>query len=479
MQQVPAVDEGFPLSFSAVDPLMHRLPHAADGPVLVPLRFFPLSPGRYPCKIFLTSKCDVRVYYIEGVVNEEQPEARFEFETPAFETLTQDIPINNKTKNEWKCQVTIEGKWFYGPSILHVGAGETVQYPLTFKPILECEIMGKLILQNEVDGMKYIFDIKGVGRKPIALENITVECQVGKITNKPIMVPSYTKTPLTYEVSSDLPIVWGIPQVTIHAGNSIPYILHVSPWKRGVFKGAISFSVKSREDDDFEEDTDQDRKSSFQESITEIAHSLDEGDSDDDVSNLRIWYDLEIHSSPGPPLDVIETKCTALDTTCIEIPLFNPKDRIICLDVKLTNAALNGFKEIILRPLECFNYVVQYTPAATGCIDESLIFQPEMAQEFWYLLKLTTELPKPTVMPKMKHDLGKYDTQIIPLVNPTHETLELQATNSNSENFVLDVNRGSSLIIPPHTTKEISVHFYPSALGRAGHKASINFHCAQ
>lgn len=39
--------------------------------------------------------------------------------------------------------------------------------------------------------------------------------------------------------------------------------------------------------------------------------------------------------------------------------------------------------------------------------------------------------------------LSRYVTQIIPLINPTHETLELQATNSNPENFVLDVNRSS------------------------------------
>lgn len=64
-----------------------------DGCFSVPLQFVPLTPGRYPCKILLTSKYDVRLYYIEGVVDHECPEARFKFETPAFETLTQNIPI--------------------------------------------------------------------------------------------------------------------------------------------------------------------------------------------------------------------------------------------------------------------------------------------------------------------------------------------------------------------------------------------------
>ncbi|XP_022363689.1 cilia- and flagella-associated protein 47 [Enhydra lutris kenyoni] len=452
----------------------------ADGSVLVPLRFVPLSPGRYPCKILLISRYDVRVYCIEGVVNEERPEAKFEFETPAFEALTQHIPVSNKTKNEWKCQVTIEGDWFFGPSILYVGPGETVQYPLTFKPILECEIMGRLTLQNEVDGMEYVFDIKGIGKKPLALEHITIDCQVGKTTNKPIMVPNYTKTIQTFKVTSDLPIVWGNPKITIDPDNAVPYILHVSPWKRGIFKGAISFFVKHRQDDDSQEDSDQDRGRvpSFQKSSSELFHQINEEDSDNSFSNFHVWYYLEIHSSPGPPVNIIKMKCLALESICMEIPLSNPKERIIHIDVQLSSAALNGLKQLTLHPLECMNYVVQYSPATTGCRDESIVFQPDVALEFWYLLRLTTELPKPVTIPEIQCDLGKYAIQIIPLVNPTHETLELQATNSNPENFVLDVNR-SSLTISPHSIKEISVHFFPSALGRTGHQVSITFCCTQ
>nr|XP_060492229.1 cilia- and flagella-associated protein 47 [Panthera onca] len=497
----------------------------ADGSILVPLRFVPLSAGRYPCKILLTSRYDVRVYCIEGIVNAEEPEARFEFETPAFEALTQNIPVNNKTKNEWKCQVTIEGEWFYGPSVLYVGAGETVQYPLTFRPILECEIMGRLIVQNEADGMEYVFDIKGIGKRPLALEHIIINCQVGEMTNKPIMVPNHTKTIQTFKVSSDLPMVWGNPVITIDPDSTIPYILHVLPWKRGIFKGAISFSVKRRQEDESQEEPDQDdnqvpsfqkslsqpspqnndedsgaislsvkrsqedesqeepdqhdiRVPSFQKSVSELSPQIDEEDQDDGASNIRVWYSLEIHSSPGPPVDIIEMKCSALESICIEIPLSNPKKRIIHLDVQLSNAALNGLKKLQLYPLECTKYVARYSPATPGCRDESIVFQPNVALEFWYLLRLTTELPKPTTIPEVQCDLGKCMAQMISLVNPTHETLELQATNSNPENFVLDVH-GSVLTIPPHSTKEVSVHFCPSALGRTGHQASIIFHCAQ
>ena len=72
---------------------------AADGSVPVPLQFVPINPGRYPCKILLTSKYDVRVYCIEGVEDEDYPDARFDFETPAFQALTQNIPIVSTKKN--------------------------------------------------------------------------------------------------------------------------------------------------------------------------------------------------------------------------------------------------------------------------------------------------------------------------------------------------------------------------------------------
>lgn len=39
----------------------------------------------------------MRVYVIEGIVNEEEPEAELLFKTPAFEPLTQHIPIVSET----------------------------------------------------------------------------------------------------------------------------------------------------------------------------------------------------------------------------------------------------------------------------------------------------------------------------------------------------------------------------------------------
>nr|KAF6491875.1 cilia and flagella associated protein 47 [Molossus molossus] len=404
-----------------------------DGCFPVSLQFSPRCPGRYPCKILLTSRYDVRLYYIEGVANDEHPEARFDFETPAFEALTQNIPIVNKTENEWKCQVTIEGECFYGPLNFSVGPGETAQYPLTFKPLLECEIMGKLTLQNKIDGMEHVFIMKGIGKSPAAFEHIIANCRLGIPEDRTIMVPNYTKNIVTFKVSSDLPIVWGKPHVTIEPDSMVPYVIHISSWKRGVFK---------------------------------------------DDSNVQVWFDLEIHIHPGKPVNTIEIRCISMESIWFEIPLRNARDNILQIEVLLSNPALSGIKNFTLNPEECIDYAVCYTPLATGYREESIIFQPDKILEFWYVLKFTVELPNPVTTPEMQCDLGKVVSQNFSVVNCTHETLKLEVKNTNPDHFTLDAYI-SPLTVPPYSMEKLHVQFRPSALGRVGHQASIIFSCAQ
>ncbi|NXO38375.1 CFA47 protein, partial [Locustella ochotensis] len=102
-----------------------------------PIKFTPKYPGSYHCQILLKSSSDIRVYEIECVVNAEQTDAQLEFLTPAFQAVTQEIPITNKSKEDWRFEAVLEGHCFHGPLVLNVPVGETVQYPLTFKPVAE------------------------------------------------------------------------------------------------------------------------------------------------------------------------------------------------------------------------------------------------------------------------------------------------------------------------------------------------------
>ncbi|KAM5291042.1 cilia- and flagella-associated protein 47 [Glossophaga mutica] len=459
-----------------------------DGSFVVSLRFTPIPPGRYPCQILLVSNYDVRLYYVEGVVADEYPAAGIKFETPTFQALTQKIPITNETKKECKYRVTIEGETFDGPPEVSVGPGETLQYPLTFKPVFEHEVMGKLIVENKIDGMEHIFALKGIGKRPVALEHIVANCKVGIREDRTIMVPNYAKEMVIYKVSSNLPILWGERHITIEPADRVPYVVHIRSLKSGIFKGKLAFFIKSSEDDDSDSESvpglDRDQQEIQDQAVvpvwktmSEIYQKLDEEDPGD-FRNLRVWYDLEIHIHPEGPVHVIEMECTALESVWFEIPLRNVKEISLHIQVIFSTPALSGLKEFVMNSQDCIDYAVCYIPSAIGCRSESIIFQPDKALEFWYLLKFTVELPKPTIMPEVQCDLGKYIIQTISLVNPTHETLKLQVRSSNPFNFVLE-NHRPPLIIPPHCTEEVPVRYRPSVLGRTGQQASIIFHCAQ
>ncbi|KAM5221377.1 cilia- and flagella-associated protein 47-like [Ctenodactylus gundi] len=328
----------------------------ADGFISFPLRFFPPGPGCYPCKILLTSKYDVLIFQVEVVVYKEHTETIVEFEAPAFEEVTQRIRI------------------------------------------------GKLIVKNEADGLEKVIILKGIGTKPPAFGSVVIHCKVGNVSNTSITVPNNYNSTITYEVSSDIPIVWGDSHITIEPVSSAPYVILVYPRKRGILQGTISFSLKDENDYDLQEETDEDKKFSSPK-LSALSPIFTAKDLDDELPNLRVWYQLEIHTSPKKPIKVIEIECVALESTCIEIPISNPSDETVRIDVKLSNSTLSGPKELVLNPLECVNYVVWYSSATIGCIEE------------------------------------RYVIQNVTLNNPTPETLTLNVTNSNPENYALDIQR--------------------------------------
>uniref|UniRef100_A0ABM5FY67 Cilia- and flagella-associated protein 47 n=1 Tax=Pogona vitticeps TaxID=103695 RepID=A0ABM5FY67_9SAUR len=446
--------------------------------VELPIKFIPKCPGRYPCQILLQSKYDVRLFRIECVVNTDTAEAELEFVTPAYQAVIQDIPITNMSQQDWKLNAIIKGCWFFGPPLIYVAPGETTSYTLTFKPTAECVTKGKLILQNEADGTSHIFLLKGTATKPLALDHIKIDCQVGRITEKVIMVPNFTKSELKYKVSSDLLIVGGDPTLTVEPGDTAAYTLNISPWKRGEFKGVIVFVAEDAEQQQNNLLQKTDGIQTSQKVPTVALQTVNAADTGQTC--CKVWFSLEIHSIPAPPEKTLAIKCTVLETTVIGIPITNPTNDILPLDVVLKDAAvLTGESKLVLQPKETFHYEVKYSPAVTGNSDGSIIFLSEKAGEFWYALKLNAQKLRPTTMPEVECELGKWVRQNIRLVNPTYEILELKPSNNNPAHFSLEIDPKDCVIVAPHSTAELPVQFCPSALGRTDHTARIIFTCPQ
>ncbi|XP_042314327.1 cilia- and flagella-associated protein 47 [Sceloporus undulatus] len=490
-----------------------------DDAVEVPMMFKPQYPGRYPCHILLQSRYDIRLFTVECVVNTDTAEAELEFVTPAYHAVTQDIPVTNMSQQYWKLEAIIKGCSFYGPSLIYVAPGETTPYTLMYKPTAEGETKGKLILQNKADGTDHVFLLKGIATKPLALDHIKIECQVRQITEKVIMVPNFTKNELKYKVSSDLLIVGGNPTLTVEPGDTAAYTLNISPWKRGELKGVIVFVAEEREQQPHRQKNLPQKTDGVHASQKLPTQELQTGNAANTENytgsiSLLVLLDLSVatinfYYCSEPPLwdgtqrgkvqhaakcgfrwryivhqhhqkKTLSVECTVLDTIVIGIPITNPTVDVLPLDVILIDAAvLSGEKKLVLQPKETFHYEVKYSPAVTGSSNGSVIFLSETFGEFWYALKLKAQKPQPTTMPEVECELGKWVRQYIPLVNPTHEILEVKPLNSNPGHFSMEIDGKTSLIVPPHSTAEVPVQFCPSSLGRTNHTARITFICSQ
>ncbi|KAM3935444.1 cilia- and flagella-associated protein 47 [Leptodactylus fuscus] len=452
--------------------------HDKEKGVLFPVKFVPEKPGRYTCKILLHSSHDVRVYMIECVVNPCSTETELEFITPACEALIQDIPISNMTQQDWKLKAILQGVRFYGPPFLHVPAGEIAQYSLMFKPTVECCSTGTLILQNETDGTEHIFGLRGIGQEPLALDHIVIDCQVRQITQKVLMVPNYTNDRLTFKVVSDIPIIGGSQTLTIKPGTSSPYTLSVSPWKRGLFQGIISFVAEDREQQYqcgnppvSADGTEAVQINGIQAANAGIAGGKEEP--------YKVWFSVEVNSIPAPPERTIDVTCSVLKTVGINIPITNPLMDTLHFHVLVNGDGITGDDVFSLQPRESFSYVAKFSPTKTGISNGSVIFQCDAFGEFWYNLKLTSQKPDSVKIPEVFCELGKWTRFFLPLVNPTQETFELNVINNNHEHFLVELDNTKPLLVSPNSTTKVPVQFCPSSLGNGSQTASITFKSPQ
>ncbi|XP_053790649.1 cilia- and flagella-associated protein 47 isoform X2 [Vidua chalybeata] len=445
-----------------------------------PIKFTPKRAGCYHCQILLKSSCDIRVYEIECVVNAEQADAQLEFLTPAYQTVTQEIPISNISSEDWRFEAVLEGQCFHGPPVINVPIGGTVPYPITFKPVAECVIMGRLILRNVTAGTQNIFSLKGIGKKPLPQDSIVVECQVGKVAHKILWVHNYTKKMLKYKVYSNLSMLSGAPDITVNPEDTAAYTLSISPCRRGVFQGVISFVAQDEDQQQPQGSSSPQRtygKKALQKKPVRIPPALDADNIEGSSTICKVWFSLKIYSTPAAAERTIDVDCRALDTVGINIPITNPTNKVLKMSVLLDHPSLFGEKSFILKPKQTFSYHLQFSAAAVGSFAGSVMFQSDMIGEFWYALKFNVEKPSPAGLPDIGCELGKWAYIHIPLANPTHETLVLQMVNSDPSHFAVETDPKQPLMIPPHSTTQLPVRFCPSALGRRNHKATITFKC--
>ncbi|XP_052808119.1 cilia- and flagella-associated protein 47-like isoform X2 [Mya arenaria] len=435
-----------------------------QGHLDIPVRFRAEEPGHYPCEIVLRGTDDVRVFQIECTVNPEGSTAEITFTAPVHQNVTQEIPLVNMTNNDWPLKAHITGTGFHGPRTILAKAFQTTRYPLVFRPQNENPVAGRLVLMNTEDGTEHVFQLNGSAEKPLALEHIILKSQVLKTLTYDLKIPNVTHKKLCYRVESDLPIVSGDMSVTVLPGKQAIYRMNVAPIRRGVFKGVIAFIAGKNPVVEVDSDGDE---------------MPDEDDETRQFYGYRVWYAIEIHVKPAPPERIIEVTCACQKKQLLEVIVRNPTQNDVTLEATIEGRDLTGAPSITLPAGSKDVYMLQYAPAVIGQTKGSLIFYHELVGEFWYMLKLMADSPSQTTLPHMECELGRWTKQNIVLENPTEEMLELIPTISNTNNFCLERDNERPIVLAPHSSLEVPLHFMPSTLGEGDHLAKITFFSEQ
>ncbi|KAJ3074529.1 Cilia- and flagella-associated protein 47 [Podochytrium sp. JEL0797] len=348
---------------------------------------------------------NVRMFKIHGVAISEGSKADLEFQTPARQTLSQEIPIVNKTDEDWSIKATIEGTHFSGTSSITAKSRQTSFYTLSFCPNKAGETSGLLTLSNMQTAQKYIYHLRGIGQEPLPEESREIECIARETVTESFLLHNSTDQDIEYDVLTDLPNFATNPTLVVPARSTTRHSIQFRPIKVGTHLQLVTF-----------------------------VNRLDQS---------YIWFILSLQVQPSPCIEVVSMKTTARTAVVADIVIVNPFEKEMVYQVGIVGEGLVGDKEIRIQANSEETYLLTYAPLLGKKSTGSLIFNNDEIGEFWYELNLEAMEPAPTIVPALSAPLGKCAIQSLFLANPINSEVTIQLVLSNTQDF--------QLIPPPPT----------------------------
>jgi hypothetical protein len=400
-----------------------------DGTLQV--EFKPQEAGTYTCRILLRSQFDVRMIEFEGKAISSGYRASLEFSVPARQSITQDIPLVNRTPNQdWVIQADLRGSYFSGPREVKVPRGSTVNYQLTFSPSWVCDISGELILSNPVTDDKMTFALRGTAEEPLAADHVVVDCKARQIVEYPLRV---TELPLLqgqqksannaiFDVEMDLPFLKGEKLFKPSQMGGV-YTFVVAPPRSGSYTGSIVFK--------------------------------------DPQSEEYSWYTVEINAERAASEGTVRLQTPIRQAVVAEVSITNPFNSAVEFVVLLEGAGLVGEKKIVLDAGESAAYPLLYCPLFPGQAKGSISFSNDEFGEFWYDLILLADPAEDIVLPEFRCEIGARKSATIRIENPVGEEVVLRAASTNAQNFI---TRPEVLVLGPYEERTAEIEYCPSSI---------------
>lgn len=388
---------------------------------ILPITIDPKGPGVYPCRLVLTSTCDVRVIDVEFSAAQTAHIAELDFVCTAFQEIVQDIPLINSSEKPLAVRATILGKGFTGLKELNVDPFTTLHYTLHFKPTWVGEFEGELQLHIVTTGESSTYKLKGIADDPVAEGHVKISMAARETQTTIVNVPNVTGSDVVYSVYSDLPFLYGQGSIKVRKDGHIKFELGLRPPKSGHFRGSITFAS---------------------------------------TSGQYVWYTVDVNVIAPATLDTINVTSECRKASIINVELKNPLDYPMTFNVVVDGDGLVGSNTISLDANESGSYELLFCPLRSGSTKGSLIFISELLGEFAYNLSLGATAASAVKVEEIACELGDSESRIVQLTNPTRQKLSFTTSSSSKvfgvspEDFTLDA----------FETKSLTINYTPSAL---------------
>ena len=371
---------------------------------------------------------DIRIYKLFVDVKPKEIRATLEFFCPLKETITQRIPIENKSDKDWMIKAEISGQtngFFRVEQDKRIPKHTVTDISLTFNPTEKITVNGMLRLINNFTSEKYFYTLIGNVEDPLAEGNIEINnINAKEVQKKVIEIENGDKDEI-YTVETDLDdVISGPASFSVKAYETYKYEMNVHPLLGKIYFGRIIFR---------------------------------------DSHKGYKWFTVRIEAKSQIQAQTIEMRTEIRKGIYIDINLENPSNdsQVFMVDFD-SDLFLFGEKEVKVEPKSSKIYKLLFAPLRVGVWDNIMLhIYNDRIGEFLYKLKLISESQPIITSEVIKAELGKYADYPIMLENPTMEEIEVKYTNNNKKLFQVLQEK---IFLPSGVKKEILVRYTPSTL---------------
>lgn len=394
---------------------------------VLPITFKPIKAGEYPCKILLTSRNDVRCYSLKGIGIAATKTLVLEFQTVACQSMVQEIPIQNLSKETWSFKITLVGdtSCFTSPQRITVKPNSTSPIPITFSPSKIGQFHVEVQIYNINKESTIVYKCAGNASEPPTEDKIVLNCRARQPTKHKLDVKPFIQNGLV-EVTSTIPIIQFPSTVSISGGRVVtPFEFTVLAPRSGVAAGTLTFKDK--------------------------------------VSNNYIWYVIEIHVDSPQPEQTIEVKTTARKPVVVTIPISNSKGQKAHFAAQFSEEIMSGLKEFDVEPHSSTEYALKISPLTEMKKSAAAYFFSEEDGEFWYSFQIEVEQPPENILAPLTAPIGKSASTFILIENNSKKAANYTIENDNLSAF--NVLSKQSFSIPALDQKRIEIQYIPTSVG--------------